>query len=81
MNKKISFKIQIVLSIVLLIVGIITLFKHELFPILEIIIGCDLMCLAYNNQQLFKRKELTTTYFVFGILVLIIGILSLFGVI
>ena len=81
MNKKISFKIQIVLSILLLVIGIITLFKHELFPVLELVIGCDLLCLAYNNNQLFKRKELTTMYIVFGILVLIVGIISLFGVI
>jgi len=81
MNKKISFKIQVVLSILLLIIGLITLFKRELFPILEIIIGIDLLCLSYNNQKLFKRKELTTTYLVFGIIVLIVGIISLFGVI
>ena len=81
MNKKISFKIQICLSVLLVVIGLIVLFKNELFPILELVIGCDLLCLAYNNKVLFKRKELTTLYLVFGIIVLIVGILSLFGVI
>ena len=81
MEKKLSYKIQVVLSIVLLIVGVITIFKNSLFPILEITIALDLFCLAYNNHKLFKRKELTTMYIVFGILVLIVGLLSLFEVI
>ena len=80
MDKKISFKIQVVLSFVLLGVAIATLFVRELFPLLEIVIGCDLLCLAYNNNKLFKRKQLTTMYIIFGILVLAVGIVSLFGV-
>ena len=81
MKKKLSYKIQIVLSVLLLVVGIITLFYRKLFPVLEIVIACDLFCLAYNNNKLFKRKELTTMYIVFGVLVLIVGLLSLFGVV
>ena len=81
MKKKISYKIQIVLSILLFAVGIATIFKHELFPYLEIVMALDLFCLAYNNYKLFQKKELTTMYIVFGILVLIVGFLSLFGVI
>ena len=79
-KNKFSYTLQIILSILLLVVGIITLFYRKAFPILEIIIACDLFCLAYNNRQLFKRKELTTMYIVFGVLVLIVGLLSLFGV-
>ena len=78
--KKPMFIIQTVLSVLMIILCIITLFYRKLFPYLELVVGCDLFLLAYNNQRISKKTNLTIMYVVFGVLVFLVGILSLCGV-
>ena len=77
----ISVYLQIIITCVLVIVGIITLFRNSLFPILEIVMALDLLIVAYNNYKIYHKKKLTIVYLLFAILLILFGILSLGGVI
>ncbi len=80
MNKN---KITLALQLILLIIGIVLLitsiFKNFLLPYSEIAIGLTLLVMAYNNDKIFKRKGFTILYIIFGLLVILNGIWSIFN--
>lgn len=72
--------LQIILTISVVVLAIISLFNHSLFSILEIVIGFDMFVMAYNNHWVYRREKVTPFYLGVGGVLLLIGILSLLGV-
>ena len=76
---KLMIIIQLILTIALIILGIITIFKPTLLRTFEIVLGITLIDIGFNNQMIFKRKNLTILYYIIGIGSLIIGIFQILG--
>ena len=70
--------LQALCTIIVLVLAIVSIMNHNIFPYFEIIMGIDLMIMAYNNKKIFQKEKLTLYYLIFGIIVLIIGIVGVF---
>jgi len=70
--------LQILCTIIILVLAIVSIMNHNIFPYFEIIMGIDLMIMAYNNKKIFQKEKLTLYYLIFGIIVLVIGIIGVF---
>ena len=70
--------LQVLCTIIVLVLAIVSIMNHNIFPYFEIIMGIDLMIMAYNNKKIFQKEKLTLYYLIFGIIVLIIGIIGVF---
>ncbi len=77
----IGVNIQIIVTVLALIFGILTIFNNSFSPWFRILVGLDLFVMAYNNHKIHHKKNLTIIYIVFAVLIILVGILSLFGVI
>ncbi len=80
-DKKITLKLQLLLTLVVLVFVIISFFFIDCFSYLEIFLGLDLLLMAINNQKYYQRKIMTYVDGGIGIIILILGILSACGVI
>ncbi len=76
---KLMIIIQLILTIALIILGIITIFKPTMLRTFEIVLGITLIDIGLNNQLIFKRKNLTALYYFIGLGSLIIGIFQILG--
>ena len=77
--KKIMFNLQFILSVILLITVVISLFVKNIENIWISIMGLLLLVLSYNNYTIYKRKYMTPIYLIFGIIVLvtvIVGVIN-----
>jgi len=70
--------LQVLCTIIVLVLAIVSIMNHNIFPYFEIIMGIDLMIMAYNNKKIFQKEKLTLYYLIFGIIVLVIGIIGVF---
>ena len=70
--------LQALCTIIVLVLAIFSIMNHNIFPYFEIIMGIDLMIMAYNNKKIFQKEKLTLYYLIFGIIVLVIGIIGVF---
>ena len=70
--------LQALCTIIVLVFAIVSIMNHNIFPYFEIIMGIDLMIMAYNNKKIFQKEKLTLYYLIFGIIVLVIGIVGVF---
>ena len=74
--------IQLFLTILVLIIGIVSIFAgKKVFILFEFLLGLDLFSMAYNNHNIYKRKNTTILYIISGIVMIVFGILSVIGVI
>lgn len=74
--------LQIILTIVVVILGLLYLIAGSKFlNWLYIFIGLDLIIMGYNNIKIFKKQGLTIVYFASGIALIIYTILRMVGVI
>lgn len=76
---KLMIIIQLILTIALIVLGIITIFKPTMLRTFEFVLGITLIDIGFNNQLIFKRKNLTVLYYIIGIGSLIIGIFQILG--
>ena len=76
-----GINIQIIVTIVVVILGILTFFSNRFMPFFQMAMAIDLILFAYQNEKVFHRKNLTIIYLVCGILLLIFSCLLLLGVI
>lgn len=76
-----GINIQIVVTIIVAILGILSLFLKQLFPFFQLAMAMDLFLLAYNNHKVYQRKKITLMYIVCGILLILFAVLLLLGVI
>ena len=54
--------------------------NRKLVTFLYLFVALDLFAMAYNNEQLYHRKNVTKAYIVAGIILLLYSILSFIGV-
>ncbi len=76
-----GINIQIVLTILLCVFAIIGFFVNPwYFSIMRIIIGIDLLVMAFNNERVYHSRSVTIIYIIIGIMTFIWGLLNIFGV-
>ena len=71
--------LQLFLTIVIIVFGIITIFKTELLYIFEILLGITLLVMGVNNFLIYKRRNLTILYLIIGLGSIILAVLQLLG--
>lgn len=82
MNKKIDnlgFFLQAVLAFAVIISFITSLFIGPLLVVTYGLMALILFVLSYNNYTIYRRKYLTATYFIFGIIMTIVTLLGVFN--
>ena len=72
--------IQLILSLGVLVVGVLSIIKSSFISYFEIVLGLDLFIMAYNNHIMYKRKYFTLVYIVGAIMMIVLGILRILGV-
>ena len=77
-NDNIGLLIQVVLAEMTLIFSIMGLMEKLLMPIFYFVISMLLLCMAYNNKKIYKRKYMSGIYFYVAIFVIISTILEYF---
>ena len=76
-----GINIQIVVTIIVAVLGVLSLFLKQLFPFFQLTMAMDLFLLAYNNHKVYQRKKITLMYIMCGILLVLFAVLLLLGVI
>ena len=71
---------QFIVTVVVVIFGILSLFDKSYYSTFELVIGVDLFIMAYNNQKIYQKKNLTIIYLLVGLLLVISSILKMIGV-
>ena len=69
--------VQLLLVFAVVILLVLTAWNEIYLKFAEIVAGLALVTMAYNNHTVYNRKYLTIIYFIFGILVIIDGIIGL----
>ena len=73
--------LQFIVTIFVVVMGVLSLFFDDIFPIFEIIMAVDLFLMAYNNVKIYKQAHLTIIYIAVGIFLIITSVLGIIGVI
>ena len=77
-----GLNIQIILTILVCIFSLLGfLVNKNFFNIMKIFGGLDLLVMAYNNEKIYHNKGISVVYVIFGVIMLIWGIVGLVGVI
>lgn len=72
--------LQFIFTILLIIFGILYFVNGDYNKWFLLFLGLDLMVMGYNNNIIYRRKNFTFLYVVFGIIVLFISLLFFLGV-
>lgn len=71
--------LQVILTLAVMVVGIISIFKKgSFFLAFEIITSLLMFLMAYNNYKIYRKEKLTIIYVITGLLIvgsLIVGVL------
>ncbi len=78
-QNKYGLIVQLLLVFAVLILLILSAFNDIYLVISEIVAGLALIVMAYNNHTVFNRKYLTILYALFGVIVIVDGVISLIG--
>ena len=76
-NDEVSLLTQVILTELMVIFGIISIFTKSFILVLYVIITLLMFNMAYNNFKFFKKKYMTTIYIVVGVYSLIATIMEL----
>ena len=76
-QNKYGLIIQLVLVLAVLILLLLGAFGKIYLLIAEIVAGVALIVMGYNNHTVYNRKYLTIIYLIFGILIVIDGVVGL----
>lgn len=77
-NIKKILNIQMIFMALALIFIVCSFFISSLVPFREIVLGLVLLMMAYSNQMIYKRKNMTIVYVIFGLILIITNIIKLF---
>ena len=72
--------IQVFLTCLVVIFFIIAIFNKQMIIGVEITLFLALLCMAYNNLKIYKRKFATILYLIAAIVMLVLLILRVLGV-
>lgn len=78
-QNKYGLIVQLLLVFAILVLLLLSAFDRIYLTIAEIVTGLALLVMAYNNHTVFNRKYLTIIYALFGIVVIVDGVISLIG--
>ena len=74
--------IQVILTILMVIFLVLSLLvSKKLYSYFYLLVGLDLLAMAYNNKNIYKKDKVTIIYIIFGIIMIIYAILKFLGVI
>ena len=73
--------IQYILTFSCLILGVLYLFGSNALNLLRIVAGIDLILMGITNYLVYKKRKIMFIYLFFGIVILVLGILSIIGVV
>ena len=79
-NFKLTIYLQLVLSIIILVLFVMYLINNKYLSFLELALGFNLLVTGYNNEKVYKRRNLTILYIIFGIVMIVISIIKFLGV-
>ena len=79
-NFKLTIYLQLVLSIIILVLFVMYLINNKYLSFLELALGLNLLVTGYNNEKVYKRRNLTILYIIFGIVMIVISIIKFLGV-
>lgn len=79
-NQKIKkiLNVQMIVMIIASIFIICSFFISNLAPFREIVLGLVLLMMAYSNQLIYKRKNMTIVYILFGLLLIVTNLIKIF---
>lgn len=79
-NQKIKkiLNVQMIVMIIASIFIICSFFISNLAPFREIALGLVLLMMAYSNQLIYKRKNMTIVYILFGLLLIVTNLIKIF---
>ena len=78
-QNKYGLIVQLLLVLAVVVLLIMSAFDGLYLIIAEIVAGLALMAMAYNNHTVYERKYLTILYILFGLIVIVDGVVSLLG--
>ena len=70
-SKEVGLLVQVVLTELVIIFGIINLISDALLPAFYAIISMIMFTMAYNNIKIYKKKYMTSVYVIVGLFVAI----------
>lgn len=80
-KKVFAIYLQLFLTVVTVVLLAFYIFTKNLLVVFQISLGLDLIVMAYNNQSIYQRKYLTIVYALIGIVLILLGVLSIWGVV
>ena len=75
----IFLNIQFFLSIITIVLVIVYFFNKSLMFALQISLGLTMIVTGVNNIKVYKRKALTVFYFILGIALLVLAVITMLG--
>lgn len=75
----ILLNIQLLMSICTLVVGILYFIKNNMLFWLQLSLGITMLTMGINNLKIYKRKSVTIMYFLLGILLVVLAVLTKIG--
>ncbi len=72
--------LQAILTITMLVLAVVTIFKQVVLPWFELSLGVTLIVIAINNARFYKRKGGTILYSIIGAILVLLSILNFLGV-
>lgn len=75
----ILLNIQLLMSICTLVVGILYFIKNNMLFWLQLSLGITMLIMGINNLKIYKRKSVTIMYFLLGILLVVLAVLTKIG--
>lgn len=76
---QINIFMQIIISFLLIIYIVVSLFVEEFSGVVKMLFALTLMLMGYNNIVIFKRKGFSILYFITGIYLLVMAVLEAYG--
>ncbi len=78
-NYRVSFRIQIVLTVLLLVCMILSFFINEMVIAVDVLLCAVFLFMAYHNVKVIKKKGLGLIYVFIAIYALVLGIVRIYG--
>ena len=75
-SKEVGLLVQVVLTELLIIFGIISMFSKEFLGTMYAIISMVMFTMAYNNKKIYKKRNMTAIYIIIGLFVAITTIIE-----
>ncbi len=76
MKKKIGLYLQGIFTLLAIVFAIVSIFNNDFIIVIQMLLGLDLLAMAYNNQVLYKRRLFTILYVVAALVVIVMSLIG-----